>query len=191
MSQSPTASPGEQVAECEQCGQLFIRPAMGRPARYCSDACRQKAHRQRHTGPGQDDAARQRQLGNAWQTLTKAAITSEDVEAVVQARIARAKEQAAEIAAVARDWSSHDVGVGDPVPEPERHGKGQRVTWTDLQGFWRVRAAVITEYERRAAEPPDLDDVRETALLAMARRLNAGDEETVRSMIESAQLSTQ
>lgn len=160
---------------------------MGRPARYCSDACRQKAHRQRHTGTEDRDTSRQRLIAEAWDTLDEAAITEQDVEAVAQARIARQKEKAAQIAAAARDWSSHDVTVGDPIPELERSGKGPRVTETDLQGFWRVRAAVIAEYERRAAQPPDPDDVRETVVLGMARRLNSGDEETVRWMIEHAQ----
>ena len=32
---------------CEACGAFFERAAVGRPKRFCNDACRQRAHRAR------------------------------------------------------------------------------------------------------------------------------------------------
>jgi hypothetical protein len=37
------------LGECDQCGTEFIQPATGRPRRHCSDACRQRAYRQRQS----------------------------------------------------------------------------------------------------------------------------------------------
>jgi hypothetical protein len=36
---------------CQECGQGFPRPSLHGPVpKYCSDACRQAAHRKRHAG---------------------------------------------------------------------------------------------------------------------------------------------
>jgi hypothetical protein len=36
-----------KLGECEQCGGVLVQPATGRPRRHCSDACKQRAYRQR------------------------------------------------------------------------------------------------------------------------------------------------
>jgi len=37
-----------QMGVCHQCGTVYVKPKHGRKTRYCSDACRQKAFRERH-----------------------------------------------------------------------------------------------------------------------------------------------
>ncbi|MFF2086300.1 TetR/AcrR family transcriptional regulator [Nocardia sp. NPDC058176] len=44
-----TVRSDETPAPCPVCGTPVARSGTGRPARYCSPACRQKAHRRRHT----------------------------------------------------------------------------------------------------------------------------------------------
>jgi len=38
------------MAFCENCGEKFIRPGMGRPKKFCCDQCRRDAHNARRTG---------------------------------------------------------------------------------------------------------------------------------------------
>jgi hypothetical protein len=38
-----------EVACCALCGAVLVAAGQGRPARYCSPACRQRAYRSRHT----------------------------------------------------------------------------------------------------------------------------------------------
>ena len=38
------------MALCENCGEKFIRPGMGRPKKFCSDQCRRDHHNSRRTG---------------------------------------------------------------------------------------------------------------------------------------------
>ena len=37
------------VAYCERCGRMFEQKGTGRPRRYCSDSCRVRACRERHS----------------------------------------------------------------------------------------------------------------------------------------------
>ncbi len=46
--------PGDETPRCPVCAAPVRRSATGRPARYCSAACRQKAHRRRHPVPTAD-----------------------------------------------------------------------------------------------------------------------------------------
>ncbi|MFF5033809.1 TetR family transcriptional regulator [Nocardia salmonicida] len=47
IDRNETTESNETSAPCPICGAPVRRPGIGRPARYCSPACRQKAHRRR------------------------------------------------------------------------------------------------------------------------------------------------
>jgi hypothetical protein len=116
--------------------------------------------------------------------LATAGLTAADVEAVVQTRVRRRREEAISAAAALR--GAHiGAGVGATGPEEHRYGKGPRLTDTDLYGAGRAIAAGIAYWEH-AAEHVDVDEVRRITVHGVARREAEGKHETNVDLVASA-----
>lgn len=81
---------------CEWCGQRFVssrRDGRGRPAKYCSDRCRQRAHRQRVE---QKLQAEREGVQARVRELEKANSALEEERAVLEGKLARLERVACE-----------------------------------------------------------------------------------------------
>ena len=86
----PVSSPDERP--CAQCGKGFRPKAAGRPPRYCSDACKQRAYEGRRTAAAMTKAEREELAKVA---RMNARVTKSDVEARQRELLAEVEAQLA------------------------------------------------------------------------------------------------
>lgn len=127
----------------------------------------------------------------AWELVTQAGFTADDVAAVAAHRARREHENLLSALALAETMYEQVWGdIGLAVPAEDRHGRGGKLTLTDCDGARRVVAARLAEARRRAEEPWDTAGSPRDTLHALARREHKGDHDTVRLLVERAYRGT-
>lgn len=122
---------------------------------------------------------RVRTTDEAWAVVRAAGFTEADVERGVDQRVeAQRRKQRATLDHLRGTYGHLVLAAGTPVPERGRHGRGPRLTETDVTGVLRVLEASIAAAEQALAAEVDRDEIRETLVRGMARREDDGEHET-------------
>lgn len=123
----------------------------------------------------------------AWELVTNAGFTADDVATVARYRAQREHDRLVEAVAVAETMYNQVWGqVGLPVPDQDRWGRGEKLTRTDVDGAFRLVGAQRAEARRRAEEPWDPAGSPGDALHALARRVRDEDHEEARLIVDYA-----